>query len=170
MPEQWCTVIISYLKSIFSGFKSRCTIFLECNSTKAFMMHLIITAASLSLYYPFWRIRSKSSPPFKCSKTKWTLFIDSYTSQSLIMFSWSNFRNIDTSSNNDYFIKWIELNPYKITLAFAEHSFLDSLNCKCLLFVANQRSLVHLSKVALPQQVSNLIVTFKILHRAVLLH
>ena len=59
-----------YLKSIFSGFRSLCTIFFECMATNARIIHLIITAASLSQYYPFWRILSNSSPPLRCSNTK----------------------------------------------------------------------------------------------------
>ena len=64
------------------------------------------------------------------------------------MFSCSNFRNIDTSSNKDYFIILMEKNPYKIALAFAEDSFLDSLNCKLFFFIANEGGLIDLRKVS----------------------
>ena len=43
---------LKYLKMRFSGFKSLCTMFLLCIATKADKMFLMITAASLSQYYP----------------------------------------------------------------------------------------------------------------------
>ena len=60
----------SYLNSKFSGFKSLWTIFFLCMATNASRMHLIITEASFSLYWPFFFIRSNSSPPLRYSRTK----------------------------------------------------------------------------------------------------
>ena len=91
--------MLSFLKSKFSGFKSRCTMFLECMATSAFMMHLMIMAASFSLYWPVFLILSKSSPPCKHSKTKCMLCWDSYTSWRWMIFSWSSFLSKFTSCN-----------------------------------------------------------------------
>ena len=76
------------------------------------------------------------------------------------MFSCSNFRNIDTSSNKDCFIILMEKNPYKIALAFAEDSFLDSLNCKRFFFITNEGSFIDFRKVPFSKQTADLIVTF----------
>lgn len=91
----------------FSGFKSLCTMFFECITTKAFNMHFIMTAASLSQYVPFYLILSKSSPPFKYSRIRCTLLSDSYTSHSLIMLSWDSLRKRLTSCNNEYWKRTI---------------------------------------------------------------
>jgi hypothetical protein len=50
---------------------------LEWRTTSAVRMHLIIVAASFSVYYPLCLIWSNNSLPFKCSIIKWILLSDS---------------------------------------------------------------------------------------------
>lgn len=62
------------------------------------------------------------------------------------------------------------MRSYEVSLALAEHPFLDSLQCKLFILFADECRFVNFRKVSLAKQASYFIIAFEVLHSAVLLH
>jgi hypothetical protein len=89
---------------------------------------------------------------------------------SLIILSWSSFLRIETSSNRDCYRINKKVRSYEVSLALAEHPFLDSLQCKLFILLTDECRFVNFCEVTLAKQASYFIIAFEVLHSAVLLH